>query len=601
MAEAPAPANVQRSMASGSFDELIHPFMLDSVENFQLDGEGPPRILEPGFSFDGIGSAGLDSDGLFQGSLGSGGSGSLEDVMGEMRKRTRPVGSEAERRRTTRAATADARTKRKKAPDIDEEDLRAAEALSQRREGMQSAQRRKKMYVDFLKQHHGDSKSEEDLPPKKKAKRKPQSDEIDVHEASLRRALVMNFFKYRSTGEVNGEKWRDLVADDFQLMVPRAPYRVVCGQSLMPHTQRLTGIEQLLDDTRSIHGLGEMIRARCTLLKQLDRNARRAALHQAQAEAARALQGADEALKARAVVAHAKEQLAADAEQSDKSFGAIKVLYQCNAREILVAGPLLMCAWRFETSGLKRNGFPNEVSVSGMLKARFREDEGSTKLHRMELCFDCLSFAQQLNAHGLLDVAAVAQAAARARASRAAAEKPPPRKRAEARRKAQAAPGALDAQAAALATQRQQQLLAQCVPYVARPGVRPSIRRSHVANFTSRRNAPPRPAGQLLLQARAPAPPPGPRRGARGPEPRAAPAAPRGGGRGAARAAAAVPRAAAELPVTLRAARRATCGAPPAPAHEPGGRPVDGGILRGAGAGAARARAGARPVSRARS
>lgn len=567
-APAPAPANIQRSMASGSFDELIHPFMLDSVENFQLDGEGPPRILEPGFSFDGIGSAGLDSDGLFQGSLGSGGSGSLEDVMGEMRKRTRPVGAEAERRRTTRAATADARTKRKKAPDIDEEDLRAAEALSQRREGMQSAQRRKKMYVDFLKQHHGDSSKEEDLPPQKKAKRKPQSDEIDVHEASLRRALIMNFLKYRSTCEVNGEKWRDLVADDFQLMVPRAPYRVACGQSVTPNTQRLTGIEQLLDDTRSIHGLREMIRARCTTLKHLDQNVRRAVLHQAQAEATRALQGADEALKARTVVAHAKEQLAADAEQSNKSFGAIKVLYQCNAREILVAGPLLMCAWRFETSGLKRNGFPNEVSVSGMLKARFREDEGSTKLHRMELCFDCLSFAQQLNAHGLLDVAAVAQAAARARASRAAAEKPPPRKRAKARRKAQAAPGALDAQAAALATQRQQQLLAQCVPYVARPGVRPSLAWT--------RPDPPRPAGQLLLQARAPAPPPGPRRGARGPEPRAAPAAPRGGGRGAARAAAAVagaaaavPRAAAKLPVALRAARRATCGAPPAPPMNP--------------------------------
>ena len=90
------------------------------------------------------------------------------------------------------------------------------------------------MYVDFLKQHHGDSKGEEeDLPPKKKAssKRKVESlDTTDVHEASLRRALILNFLKYRSATEVDEEKWRDLVADDFQLLLPREPYRVAFGQ-----------------------------------------------------------------------------------------------------------------------------------------------------------------------------------------------------------------------------------------------------------------------------------------------------------------------------------------------------------------------------------
>ena len=117
MAEAPAPApkappsNAPRGMASGSFDELIHPFMMDRVENFQFNEDGPPQMNVPGFSFDGIGSAGLDSDGLFQGSLGtwkSGGSKSLEDVLATVRKRTRPVGAEAERRRT-RGQTAEAR------------------------------------------------------------------------------------------------------------------------------------------------------------------------------------------------------------------------------------------------------------------------------------------------------------------------------------------------------------------------------------------------------------------------------------------------------------------------------------------------------------
>ena len=107
------------------------------------------------------------------------------------------------------------------------------------------------------------------------------------------------------------------------------------------------------------------------------------------------------------------EQLACVSEDLNaNAFSSIKVVYACNAREILVSGPLLMCAWRFETSGLRRVGFPSEVSVSGMLKARFREDEGSTKLHRIELAFDCMAVMQQLNAHGLLDVAAIAQAAA---------------------------------------------------------------------------------------------------------------------------------------------------------------------------------------------
>ena len=36
-------------MASGSFDELIHPFMMDSVENFQFNEDGPPQMNVPGY------------------------------------------------------------------------------------------------------------------------------------------------------------------------------------------------------------------------------------------------------------------------------------------------------------------------------------------------------------------------------------------------------------------------------------------------------------------------------------------------------------------------------------------------------------------------
>ena len=486
---------------------------MDSVENFQFNEDGPPQMNVPGFSFDGIGSAGLDSDGLFQGSLGTwkeGGSKSLEDVLATVRKRTRPVGAEAERRRT-RGQTAEARKgrRRKKTPDIDEEDLRAAEALSRRREGMQSAQRRKKMYVDFLKQHHGDSKGEEeDLPPKKKAssKRKVELDTTDVHEASLRRALILNFLKYRSATEVNEEKWRDLVADDFQLLLPREPYRVAFGAAVTPNTQRITGLEQLLDDTRSIGALAEMIRARCWRLKQLDAKARQVRVQKAQDEASKALEGSDDTAKARAVVHAAKEQLACVSEDLNaNAFSSIKVVYACNAREILVSGPLLMCAWRFETSGLRRVGFPSEVSVSGMLKARFREDDGSTKLHRIELAFDCMAVMQQLNAHGLLDVAAIAQAAATARKREAedAKHKPPPRKRAKARKKAGEAPGALDAQASLQAKQRQQQLLAQCMPYVANYSYKLALLRHRQSSNSNGADLTPEQRSQLLAAAAA--------------------------------------------------------------------------------------------------
>ena len=111
----------------GSLDELIHPFMMDSVENFQFNEDGPPQMNVPGFSFDGIGSAGLDSDGLFQGSLGtwkSGGSKSLEDVLATVRKRTRPVGAEAERRTNEGPdGRSPKRSETEEDPDIDEEDF----------------------------------------------------------------------------------------------------------------------------------------------------------------------------------------------------------------------------------------------------------------------------------------------------------------------------------------------------------------------------------------------------------------------------------------------------------------------------------------------
>ena len=56
-------------------------------------------------------------------------------------------------------------------------------------------------------------------------------------------------------------------------------------RGVTPNTQRITGLEQLLDDTRSIGALAEMIRARCWRLKQLDAKARQVRVQKAQDEA----------------------------------------------------------------------------------------------------------------------------------------------------------------------------------------------------------------------------------------------------------------------------------------------------------------------------
>ena len=54
----------------------------------------------------------------------------------------------------------------------------------------------------------------------------------------------------------------------------------------------------------------------------------------------KALKGSDDTAKARAVVRAAKEQLACVSEDLNaNAFSSIKVVYACNAREILVSGP----------------------------------------------------------------------------------------------------------------------------------------------------------------------------------------------------------------------------------------------------------------------
>ena len=46
---------------------------------------------------------------------------------------------------------------------------------------------------------------------------------------SLQRAIALQFLKYRVTNELNKERWRDIVVDDFEFLLPREPYRVPSG------------------------------------------------------------------------------------------------------------------------------------------------------------------------------------------------------------------------------------------------------------------------------------------------------------------------------------------------------------------------------------
>ena len=48
---------------------------------------------------------------------------------------------------------------------------------------------------------------------------------MDEERAELQRAIVLQFLKFRTSNVLERERWSDLLCEDFELLLPREPYR----------------------------------------------------------------------------------------------------------------------------------------------------------------------------------------------------------------------------------------------------------------------------------------------------------------------------------------------------------------------------------------
>lgn len=381
----------------GSFDELITPFLMDSTENFEFEENAAGSNVGDGvqLSFDGLGT--MEDFGLFTQSnleamsehsligaaapLALAQFGPLADGSLSIQKRLKvpdaidirqlqapveqPTRSAAPAEvcpeESTRGRSRRARKRTRKAFETQEQDEEQAGSLQQppasldraahQREQMQS-QRRKQMYVDYLKQHVGGgtldhstasgrqrstnlgaassrAKDDDDATAnfdargtaaengvsgtKTQSRRKRQAKDVsgedskqttrgsarrvrgsttvkDADEAwtadaepaeqnalLLQRAIVVQFLKYRTSNVLDRDRWCDILDENVELVLPREPYRVSHGAPGEHNMQRVSGVDGVVRDTRSMTALVEMIRTRSRWIKQLDIRARVAA------------------------------------------------------------------------------------------------------------------------------------------------------------------------------------------------------------------------------------------------------------------------------------------------------------------------------------
>jgi len=216
--------------------------------------------------------------------------------------------------------------------------------------------------------------------------RKSSSDEIPVNdreELAVREAIISTFFHYRATNMSDKNRWLDLVSDDFTMMLPRTIYRSQPEEglgstsssttttaasddadsstnllsNLISDVRTVFGIEALVSDTSSIHGMVEVIRSRVRAQRP-------------------------ELARKRAAGFALNLLLDENSLKCDENSGAFKA------------------TWHMSTHGLVSAGFSSECAVDGIARMRF---DSSYKLVTLELEFDALSFGRQLQRHKLLD------------------------------------------------------------------------------------------------------------------------------------------------------------------------------------------------------
>lgn len=188
-------------------------------------------------------------------------------------------------------------------------------------------------------------------------------------ELSVREAIISTFFHYRSNNMSDKNRWSELVSDDFTMMLPRTPYRAqpddmtASGSStnvlsdIISEIRTVFGIDALVNDTASVHGMVEVIRSR---------------------------------------VRAQKPELA----RKRAAGFALNILLDDNSLKLDESSGAFKATWSVSTHGLVSAGFSSECAVEGVAMMRF---DASYKLVALELEFDSLSFGRQLQRHKLLD------------------------------------------------------------------------------------------------------------------------------------------------------------------------------------------------------
>mmetsp|Transcript_658 Transcript_658/g.2048 ORF Transcript_658/g.2048 Transcript_658/m.2048 type:complete len:513 (-) Transcript_658:203-1741(-) len=220
------------------------------------------------------------------------------------------------------------------------------------REHARSTRRRKKQYVESLKQQVAELQAKQ-----RRLEELASGGGRATHgggggqaeQVALRQGVIQRFLTFRTSNVVDQEQWRDLVEEHFTLLQPREPYRKLDIGRCVGNNRRLLGVSELVQDTASITLMVDKIR---TL---------------AQMRTLAAPTGQDCALR-----------------------------YKVD--DVLCVGDKLMCHWTLSTEGLL-----HECSVDGMMKCSFSAEN---KLESMELTYDVMALARQLQSYSFVDLSA---------------------------------------------------------------------------------------------------------------------------------------------------------------------------------------------------
>jgi len=160
-----------------------------------------------------------------------------------------------------------------------------------------------------------------------------------AEQTSVRKKVLQTMYHYRSTGETNRLKWSCILDDDFALYLPITPYRSFPPTQVHYGQRRITGIDAVIEDTRSLFEMCQSIG------------------------------------------------------QRTNASNIIRRQYYFGPEDMVISGDNLMCRWVMQTENARECGAFSELYNKGMLKATFNS---KNKLLSMEQTFDVMNFMHQL-------------------------------------------------------------------------------------------------------------------------------------------------------------------------------------------------------------